>query len=425
MTGAVCHRGNLLIAAFIAGMALTHVAAADAVSVDIKDLAADRAEHKRAAADGKLPLPGTPDLTRLDARLAEKSIPPGSPIFIRIFKAESELEIWLGDDNGNYTLFASYPVCYWSGTLGPKLKEGDRQAPEGFYTVALPQTHHSGRWPESLDIGFPNPFDQVNQRDGFSILIHGGCASIGCYAMTNAVNLEVHKLTVDALEAGQAYVPVHVFPFRMTAENFAHYETSQWRDFWSNLKEGYDLFERSHRPPRVSVCGTHYGFEASSRVEGANPGPIVVCPETAQVIADLADINSRVAEPKPEPTEMKVASLGGPISYLGGPAPAAGLSKLGPNFAMQVTPAVARAGVSLLLTRPLPCSLALSSCRRYAALREQLVHKATLRLEEPEPKPHVERSRKRKQSSYRHRRYSEDTGEYRQYRERRGYSRYE
>ncbi len=143
--------------------------------------------------------------------------------------------------------------------------------------------------------------DQVNQRDGFSILIHGGCASIGCYAMTNAVNLEVHKLTVDALEAGQAYVPVHIFPFRMTAENFAHYETSQWRDFWSNLKEGYDLFERSHRPPRVSVCGTHYGFEASSRVEGANPGPISVCPETAQVIADLADINSRVAEQAPEP----------------------------------------------------------------------------------------------------------------------------
>jgi hypothetical protein len=250
--------------------------------------------------------------------------------------------------------------------------------------------------------------------------------------MTNAVNLELHKLAVDALESGQVYVPVHIFPFRMTAENFSHYETSQWHDFWSNLKEGYDLFERNHRPPRVSVCGTRYVFASASRAEGANPAPIAVCPETAQMLADLANLNTRAAEPKPEPAEMTVASLAGPISYLGGP-PVAGLSKLGPNFAMQVVPQVVRAGVSPVLTRPLSCSLALASCRRYAALREQLVHKATLRLEEADEKPKAEKSRKRKTSSHR-RRYSENAEEYRGYREdreyreypvERGYSRYE
>lgn len=423
--GGVTHMGRAVLAVLVAAVVLTHAETADALTLDINDIAAERMERKRAAADGKLPLPGTPDLARLEARLAEKNIPPGAPILIRIFKAESELEIWMGDDNGSYSLFASYPVCFWSGTLGPKLKEGDRQAPEGFYTVTLPQTHHSGRWPQSLDIGFPNPFDQVNQRDGSSILIHGGCASIGCFAMTNAVNLEVHKLTVDALDSGQVYVPIHVFPFRMTEENLARYETPELYDFWRNLKVGYDLFGRTHRPPRVSVCATRYGFEAASRVEGVNPGPIGVCPETAQVIADLADINSRVAEQAPEPAEIKTASLAGPAFYLGGPM-VAGPSKLGANFAQQVAPDTTPAGVSPLLTRKLSCSLALSSCRRYAALREQLVHKATLRSEEPERKERTVRHRKKK--NYNRRRYSQASGEYRayrEYREDRGYRQYE
>ncbi|MEI9901999.1 MAG: hypothetical protein WDN31_19960 [Hyphomicrobium sp.] len=118
-------------------------------------------ERKRANSDGKLPLPGTPDLGRLDERLAEKGVAPDASVLIRVFKAESEMEIWTGDQNGNYSLFATYPICYWSGTLGPKVKEGDRQAPEGFYTVTMEQAFHKGaRWPLALDIGFPNAFDQ-------------------------------------------------------------------------------------------------------------------------------------------------------------------------------------------------------------------------------------------------------------------------
>ena len=135
---------------------------------DLPAGAVDRAERKRLAAEGKLPLPGTPDLAKLDERLASNHVTRDASIMIRIFKAESELEVWLTTNTGEYTLFATYPVCFWSGTLGPKLKEGDRQAPEGFYTVTFPQAYREGtRWVVGLDLGFPNSFDKVNARTRF------------------------------------------------------------------------------------------------------------------------------------------------------------------------------------------------------------------------------------------------------------------
>ena len=188
---------------------------------DLPAGAVDRVERKRLAAEGKLPLPGTPDLAKLDERLASHHVTRDASIMIRIFKAESELEVWMTTNTGAYTLFATYPVCFWSGALGPKLKEGDRQAPEGFYTVTFPQAYREGtRWVVGLDLGFPNTFDKVSARTGSAILIHGDCASIGCFAMTNPVNDEIDKLVLRSIEAGQAYVPIHVFPFRMTSENF-------------------------------------------------------------------------------------------------------------------------------------------------------------------------------------------------------------
>jgi hypothetical protein len=206
----------------------------------------------------------------------------------------------------------------------------------------------------------------------------------------------------------------------MTEANFAKYDFPEWRSFWMNLKEGNDLFERTHRPPRVSVCGPRYEFAPASRLESINPGPIEVCPETAQVLADLSHINKQVAE-QPEPqtqtSEIKTASIAGPASYLGGPAIAAIIgNRLGENFEQQVAPQTPHPGVSQVLTRPLPCSLALSSCRRYAALREQLAQKATLKLEEPERdkarSPKKKKSAKRK---HHHHHYSE-AREYRRYR---------
>jgi hypothetical protein len=91
------------------------------------------------------PLPGTPDLARLDERLAAHGVKLGVPVVVRIFKLESELELWVEKD-GRFVRFATYPVCLWSGRLGPKLREGDRQAPEGFYTVAAEQLNPNSRW---------------------------------------------------------------------------------------------------------------------------------------------------------------------------------------------------------------------------------------------------------------------------------------
>ena len=428
MTKTNTHIGRAAFVVCAAATFLGQFGTVPALSLDVEEITAVRMERKRANSDGKLPLPGTPDLKRLDARLAEKGVAKDAPILIRVFKAESEMEVWTGDANGTYTHFATYPICYWSGTLGPKLREGDKQAPEGFYTVTMEQSVHKGtRWPKSLNIGYPNPFDQVNLRSGSHILIHGGCASIGCFAMTNAVSLEVYKLATDALEAGQPHIPVHVLPFRMTEENLAKYDAPRWQHFWRNLKEGYDLFNRTSRPPRVSVCGTRYGFAPASRIEGVNPGPIEVCQETAQVIADLGTINKKVAEQPVEQqqtSEIKTASIGGGVSYLGGaasylggPAAAAAIiNKLGENFEQQLAPQAQRPGVSETLTRPLHCSLALPSCRRYASLREQLAHKASLKLEEPEREkarsPKKKKTAKKKTSK---RRYSESRGETREY----------
>jgi len=389
-------RGILGVCSAVAALALT--GAASALPLDHKGTFVDRAERKHAAAAGKLPLPGTPDLGHLDERIAKKGLPDDSAMLIRIFKAESELEVWMSRGGGAaYTLFAAYPICYWSGTLGPKLKEGDRQAPEGFYTVTLPQISPNGRrWPQAVDIGYPNTFDLLHARSGSDILIHGGCASIGCFAMTNGVYKEIRSLAARVLDAGQAYVPVHAFPFRMTEDNLERYETPAVRGFWRNLKDGYDLFERTHRPPRISVCGTRYRFAETGALDGANPGPIDVCPKTALLLDEMAEINTRVAEqtgPLPLETKPAIAFL---PSYLGGP-PHANLTKRGPRSLQQLAPETLVPGVSPILTRPLPCSLALASCRSYAALRARLARAAALQTQ-----AHVvKKSRKRK---HRHRR---------------------
>jgi hypothetical protein len=236
--------------------------------------------------------------------------------------------------------------------------------------------------------------------------------------MTNAVSLEVFKLATDAFAAGQPNLPVHVFPFRMTEANLAKYDMPQWNAFWRNLKEGYDLFERTHRPPRVSVCDMRYGFSAASRIEGLNPGPIEVCPETAQVIADLSTINKRVAEQpqvQPQTAEIKTASISGTAAFLSTPLPQpAPVNKLGENFEQQIAPQAARGGISQTLTRQLPCSLTLSSCRRYAALREQVAHQAMLKLEEPEREK--ARTPKKKKSSSKKKKSRREYSEQREYR---------
>jgi murein L,D-transpeptidase YafK len=257
-------------------MAAMTATAARALVVELKDVAPDRIERQRAALAGNLPLAETPDITKLDERLAAKGFTIGNPVFIRIFKAESELELWMFKD-GRYEHFATYPICHWSGTLGPKLVEGDKQAPEGFYTVGPRQMRRAGHWPRALNIGFPNALDRSLSRTGSYILIHGGCSSVGCFAMTDPVIDEIYRLSAEALKTQQDLISVHVYPFRMTAENMARNETSQWAEFWRDLKVAYDSFERTRLPPRVSVCDRRYLVTDATRPEEVADGRPLAC----------------------------------------------------------------------------------------------------------------------------------------------------
>jgi murein L,D-transpeptidase YafK len=242
---------------------------ARSIVIELDDVAPDRIERQRQAAEGQLPLPGTPDVAHLSERLAAKGLEPGREVFIRIFKMESELELWMRQDD-RFVLLDVYPICHWAGTLGPKIQEGDKQNPEGFYTIGRRQIHRYGRWHQALNVGFPNIYDRVFGRTGSYILLHGGCSSVGCFAMTDPVMSEIFSLTEKALQKGQQEVSVHIFPFRMTEANLEARKDSPWTDFWHNLKEGYDAFEATHVPPNVGVCGKRYGVQ---QVESAEPNP--------------------------------------------------------------------------------------------------------------------------------------------------------
>jgi murein L,D-transpeptidase YafK len=253
-------------------------APANAVVIELKDVASDRVERQRAEAIGQLPLAGTPNISQLSERLAAKKMAMGNHMLIRVFKSSSELEVWMRTGN-RYELFATYPICNWSGTLGPKMTEGDKQSPEGVYTVTSRQLHLIGRHPRSLNLGFPNALDRQMSRTGSYILIHGGCGSVGCFAMTNPVIEEVFSLASAALnKGGQDAVQVHVFPFRMTEERLKAYSMNEWYDFWRNLKDVSDSFERTRQPPRVTVCEGRYWVEdGNSAEEVAAQGPLAVC----------------------------------------------------------------------------------------------------------------------------------------------------
>ena len=215
------------------------------------------------------PLPGTPDLANLSGRLTAQGLAFGAPVFVRIFKREFELELWMqrGD---RFERFAIYPICRWSGDFGPKLQEGDWQAPEGFYTVTAKALNAASRWHRAFDLGYPNAFDRAHGRTGSLLMVHGGCASVGCFAMTDPVIEELWRLITAALNGGQTRFHVHVFPFRMTPENLASPHNPRWGAFWRDLERGYAAFEATHVPPTIAVCAGRYivAQSADSRAGG-------------------------------------------------------------------------------------------------------------------------------------------------------------
>ena len=184
----------------------------------------------------------------------------GDAVFIRIFKMTAELELWINIDE-YYQLLKIYPICKQSGYLGPKLQEGDGQGPEGFYSVTKKQLNPNSSYHLSFNLGFPNKYDQLHQRTGSALMIHGNCVSIGCYAMTDEKIEEIYTLVEDALNKDQEAVAVHIFPFRMTEDRMLQYSDNEWYNFWGNLKEGYDYFEEGRIPPSIDVVNRRYEFE--------------------------------------------------------------------------------------------------------------------------------------------------------------------
>jgi murein L,D-transpeptidase YafK len=183
-----------------------------------------------------------------------------APILIRIYKEESTLEIWKQDRGGRFALLNSYPICKFSGNLGPKLAQGDYQAPEGFYDITPNQMNPNSTEYLAFNTGFPNAFDRSLGRTGSFLMVHGGCRSVGCYAMTDYAMEEIYGLVQEAFKGGQEKVQLQAFPFRMTAQNLASHAGDPNMPFWEMLKAGSDAFAATEQPPRVAVCDRRYIF---------------------------------------------------------------------------------------------------------------------------------------------------------------------
>lgn len=194
------------------------------------------------------------DLERMGLRF-------GAPVYMRIFKREKLLELWMEEEGGRYALFRSYPICTYSGELGPKQREGDNQAPEGFYRVASGQLNPNSRFHLAFNLGYPNVYDRAHARTGDFLMVHGSCVSIGCYAMGDDGIEEIYTLAAAALRGGQTAFEVHAFPFRLESPDLEAQRESPWYEFWNELEPAYARFEQDHRLPHIRVVGGHYRID--------------------------------------------------------------------------------------------------------------------------------------------------------------------
>ena len=194
--------------------------------------------------------------------ISAKNMDKESPILARIFKEESEMEIWKQTRDGEFVLLKTYPICRWSGDLGPKKKQGDRQAPEGFYTITPGQMNPASNYYLAFNTGFPNAYDRAMGYTGSELMVHGDCSSRGCYAMTDEQIQEIYALARESFFGGQKAFQLQAYPFRMTALNMAKHRNNPNFAFWKMLKEGYDHFNATHQEPKVAVCDRRYVFDA-------------------------------------------------------------------------------------------------------------------------------------------------------------------
>ena len=254
---------------------------------------------------------------RLVAAITEKDMDLQSPILIRLFKQEAELEVWKQDRSGHFALLKTYPICRWSGDLGPKVREGDRQAPEGFYSISPAQMNPQSAYYLSFNTGYPNAFDKALGRSGSELMVHGDCSSRGCYAMTDEQIAEIYSLGRESFFGGQRAFQFQAYPFHMTAVNMARHRNNPNMPFWRMIKEGNDHFEVTKQEPKVDFCEKKYVFDAV-KAPNATRDPVfeasAKCPAYV-VPQDIADA-VRQKEQADDAEMARLAAKGTPVARL-------------------------------------------------------------------------------------------------------------
>ncbi|MCC2095408.1 MAG: murein L,D-transpeptidase [Hyphomicrobiales bacterium] len=227
-----------------------------------------------------------------------------SPVLLRAFKKESELELWKMKADGTYALLKTYPMCRWSGQLGPKRREGDRQVPEGFYYITAKRMNPNSAYYLSFNVGYPNAFDRAHGRTGSHIMVHGACSSRGCFSMTDQQIAEIYAVLREAFTGGQKAVQMQSLPFRMTPKNLAKHRLDKNIKFWKALKEGSDTFEVAKREPQVLVCNRKYVFNAQPANTSMRVNSRAACPPLTRNEALVAAVKK-----KESADQTKVAAL--------------------------------------------------------------------------------------------------------------------
>jgi len=254
---------------------------------------------------------------KLIQAMVEKDMDLNSPILVRLFKEEAELEVWKQDRSGRFALLKTYPICRWSGDLGPKVREGDRQAPEGFYAISPAQMNPQSAYYLSFNTGYPNAFDRALGRSGSQLMVHGDCSSRGCYAMTDEQIAEIYSLGRESFFGGQRAFQLQAYPFKMTPINMAKHRNNPNMPFWKMIKEGWDHFEITRQEPKVDFCEKKYVFDAI-KAPNATRDPVfdasAKCPAYA-IPDELADA-TREKEQQDAAETAKLISKGTPVARL-------------------------------------------------------------------------------------------------------------
>src|SRR6202789_1222793 len=263
------------------------------------------------------PKANPPVSPKLIAAMVEKDMDLQSPILVRLFKQEAELEVWKQTRSGRFALLKTYPICRWSGDLGPKVREGDRQAPEGFYSITPAQMNANSAYYLSFNTGFPNAFDRALGRSGSELMVHGDCSSRGCYAMTDEQIAEIYSLGRESFFGSQRAFQFQAYPFKMTPVNMARHRNNPNMPFWKMIKEGYDHFEVTRQEPKVDFCEKKYVFDAV-KAPNAKRDPVfeasAKCP--AYVIPDEIANAVRDKQQQDDAEFAKLVAKGTPVAQL-------------------------------------------------------------------------------------------------------------